>query len=356
MIIIFTFGIFLSTILSYGSVGGSIVLEVNQDTEIPPEDPWTMIDNGTHVNITAGTRTQLRTQSGNHIRLRVNESVQLQLDECECNPVGPLFNQTRAVNRFMHIELNGTVNMTATMFRNYTNANLKELGNVSTFRWAFYNESTFRWQYAYENWIEHTEDGAKVFCKTDHFSYWTIVAPDMAEEPVMNPTPGTPFNPTNGTGFVVQAQNQYEIQTQAGFQIQLQLNKSAEITVEEYERSPKPMNRERHRIRTQTMAIELNVSTPLNATFAYQFTNQIKNQLNVSNMNKLKFMFFNESSQEWETPQHQWIEGETLYCNTTHFSLWTIAEEDSTDSSTPSFSIFPLLAVLSALVIFSRRK
>ena len=137
----------------------------------------------------------------------------------------------------------------------------------------------------------------------------------------------------------------------------MKLNNSAEVTIEEFDKSPKTMNQARHRIRTKTMSIGLNCTTPLNATFSYQFTEQVKTQLQVGNMSRLKFMYFNESSQEWETPQNQWIVGDTLYCNTTHFSLWTIAEEESDDDGTISgFSLIPLLAALGAIVVFSRRK
>lgn len=339
-------GLFLIMMLNQGYIGRSNVTAITQDPETPPIDPWTRVDNGTRVNITAGARTQLRTQSGTHIQLRVNESAQLRLNESDCNEAGPLLNQTRAVNRFLHIELNGTMNMTATMFKNYTNHELNGLGNVSTFRWAFFDESSFRWQYAHQNWVELTDSGATVFCETDHFSYWTILAPSF----LVNPTPSTPFNPTNGSGFMVQEHEQYQIQTQSGFQIQMQVNKSVEVTIEEFEHSPKAMNQARHRIRTQTMQIELNASCGLNATFSYQFTNQ------ENNMNKLKFMFFNESTQEWEAPQNQWIEGDMLYCNTTHFSLWTIAEDESGDGSIPGFTLIPLLAALSVLILLKRRR
>ena len=223
--ILLVVGVLFLTIINQGiASAGTFELAIIEAGE-PPEDPWMNVDNGTRVNISAGNRTHLHTMSGNHIRLQVNDCVQLQVIESETNPAGPLPNQTRAVNRYMLVELNGTVLMNATMYRNYTNAELSELGNVSTFRWAFYNESSHQWQYAYQNWIEKSSEGASVVCNTTHFSLWIVLAPMVIEEPVKNPIPGTPFNSTNGTGFLVSAGNKYQVQTQNGFSLQLQINK-----------------------------------------------------------------------------------------------------------------------------------
>ena len=333
-----------------------------------PNESWLTAGNGEKINIAAGNRTQLKTMNGNQIRLQTNESVKLQINESETNPTGPLPNQTRAVNWYMHLELNGTVAMNATMFKNYTNNELTALGNVSTFRWAFYNNSKFQWQYADQNWVEITPEGATVLCNTTHFSIWTILA---VETPKQNPSPGTPFNSQNGTGFSVQAGYQYQIQTQSGFSLQLKLNLSSEISVTEYEKSPKAMTQLKHQIRTQTIAIEMNNSAQIQANLSYTFTNQIINQFGVKNMEKLKFMFYNESSEAWEAPKHQWLDGNTLYCNSTHFSLWTIAEEEveettastttelassTTTSSTPGFTLFPLVLSMISVMLLKYKK
>ncbi|MFX1516994.1 MAG: hypothetical protein ACFFC6_11825 [Promethearchaeota archaeon] len=320
----------------------------------PPDEPWLTSGNGEKVNITAGERTQVRTTSGNQIQICTNESVKLQIKESDTNPAGPLPNQTRTVNRYMNIELNGTVEMNATMCRNYTSNELSGLGNVSTFRWAYYDTAAFQWEYAHQNWVEKTANGASVCCSTTHFSIWTILGSVDTESADKNPTPGTPFECQNETGFAVQAGNRYQIKTQSGFSLELKLNQSSEITVTNYDESPKVMTKAKHQIRTQTFAIELNNSAQIQANFSYQFTNQIKNQLGIKNMTKLKFMFYNESSKEWEAPKYQWLEGDTLYCNTTHFSLWTIAEEDSTDDggeSTPGFTILPMILMLNLVII-----
>ncbi|MHA2246698.1 MAG: hypothetical protein ACXADY_17275, partial [Candidatus Hodarchaeales archaeon] len=206
----------------------------------------------------------------------------------------------------------------------------------------------------HQNWVEITSDGASVLCNTKHFSIWTILA---AENPDSNPTPGIPFNCQNGTGFAVQAGNRYQIQTQSGFSLQLKLNQSSEVTVTEFENSPQTM-KQKHQIRTKTINVEMNNSAQVQANFSYTFTNQIQNQLGVKNMEKLKFMFYNESSETWEAPKHQWLEGNTLYCNTTHFSLWTIAEEDEDvdESSIPGFTIFPLILAFAVLLMKSKKR
>ncbi len=320
-------------------------------TEDPQPPEWQTVGNGEKLNLTARNRYQIRTQSGNQLRIQVNDCVQLRINESDENPAGILPNRTRAINKYMHLTMNQTCLMNATMFRNFTSQQLLQLGNASTFQWAYYNEYSYQWEYAYENWVEYRPDGATVYCNTTHFSVWVILAPGVG-----NPTPGVPFTPENGTGFAVQAGNLYKIQTQSGFTIQVQLQEAAQINITEYDDSPKVMNQNRMRIRTKTMAVELNTSVQLQANFSYTFTNQIKNQLGVKNMEKLRFMFFNETLEEWQAPKHQWIEGETLYCNTTHFSLWTIAEDEG-DTSIPGFEFFSiLLAIVPVVVIKSRRK
>jgi hypothetical protein len=291
---------------------------------------------------------QLRTKYGNQIRFQAQESVQLRLNESVKNPVEPLPTQTRAVNRYMHIKFNGTVLMNATMFRNYTNQELSELGNVLRFRWAFFNETTYRWQYAHQNWVEMTPDGATVFCNTPHFSVWTILTDG-------NPTPGTPFAPNNGTGFAVQAGNTYKIKTKSGFALELKLEQGTTINITEYAQSPEAMNQNRFQVRTQTMSIEMNNSAAVQANMSFTFTNQNKNQLGVKNMEKLQFMYFNETTNEWTAPKYQWLEGDTLYCNTTHFSLWTITEEVSTSSS-PGFEVLPALLTLVPIITLILKK
>ncbi|MHA1974490.1 MAG: hypothetical protein ACTSW1_15940 [Candidatus Hodarchaeales archaeon] len=321
-----------------------------------PDTQWKDIGNNTRMNLTANERHQFRTQNGNQIHLQVNQSAELKINESESNPAGPLPNQTRAVNRYMQLELNCTCEMNATLFRNFTNSELQEFGDANTFRWAFFNTTRNQWQYAEQNWVEHTADGATVYCNTTHFSIWTILA---SESEVEEPMPGTPYQSHNGTGMAIQAGNKYQIQTQSGFSLQLQLNQSAELTIIEYEQSPKAMNQEKHQIRTQTMSIELNTSAEIEATLSYTFTNQIRSQLGVKNLEQLKFMFFNETTNSWEAAKNQWFEGETLYYNTTHFSLWTIAEEEVVEESannTPGFSFISAFIVIVAVPILKRRK
>ncbi len=351
------FGVLLLSFVSQAASADTYVVKQAIATADPPTDGWQNVENGVRVNISAGNRTRLRTQNGTQIRLRTQENVSLHLTETDDNPEGPLPNKTRNVIRFMNVELNGTTAMNATMFHNFTHVELTGLGNYSTFRWAYYNEESFEWQYAYENWVEERPDGAAVFCNTTHFSTWVILAPQVVDAPpVDKPNPENAYNSKNGTAFALQGGNRYQIRTQSGFSLQIQLNKSAEVTVTEYEESPQLMNRERHRIRTQTMSVELNCSAGINATFAYEFSHENRTQMGIKNMEKLKFMFYNETSNEWEAPKNQWIEGDTLYCNTTHFSLWTIAEEEVDSSSTPSFTLLPLLGTLATIIIIRRRK
>ncbi|MHA1330938.1 MAG: hypothetical protein ACTSR2_07665 [Candidatus Hodarchaeales archaeon] len=341
--------------LSFLNIGTAIENSNLQILSVSSMNQWQEIGNNTRMNITAGQRHQFRTQNRNQIRLQVNQSAELKINETEVNPAEPLPNQTRAVNRYMQLELNCTCEMNATLFRNFTNSELMEFGDTNTFRWAFFNTTRNQWQYAEQNWVEHTADGASVFCNTTHFSIWTILAPELEMD--MNPTPGSPFQAQNGTGFAVQAGNRYQIQTQSGFELQLQLNENAELTITEYDKSPKAMNQEKHQIRTKTMSIELNTTAEIQATFSYTFTNQIRSQLGVKNLEQLRFMFYNETTNSWEVAKNQWFDGETLYCNTTHFSLWTIAEEEVVvANNTPGFTAISTLLMVVLIPIIKRRK
>ncbi|MFX1254237.1 MAG: Heimdall-CTERM domain-containing surface protein [Promethearchaeota archaeon] len=323
-------------------------------------DPWQNVTDGQRVNITAGKHHQFRTEAGNLIRLQVNASVQLQLHECEENPAGPLLNGTRAVNRYMHLELNCSCDcdcdcpceMNATLMRNFTHAELGLLqGDVSQFRWAFYDEASAQWQYAFHNWVEMTDKGATVGCDTDHFSIWTILAPAQG-----NPNPGQPFDAPNGTAFALQNGSTYQIRTQNGFQIQLQVGKDVALNITEhntYQHQNRIQNR--YQMQTQFMSIHMNESAPLNATLSREFTQGELNK--IQNRSRLRFMFYNESSGAWEAPQHQWLEGNTLYCNTTHFSTWTILEDVGV-VATPGFELLPVFLALIpvAVLVFLKRK
>ncbi|MFX0092897.1 MAG: hypothetical protein ACFFBD_14155, partial [Candidatus Hodarchaeota archaeon] len=76
---------------------------------------WRNMTNNQLMNVSAGQQHRFRTESGNLIRLQVNTSVQLRVNESDTNPAGPLQNGTRAVNKYMHIELNGSCGLNATL-------------------------------------------------------------------------------------------------------------------------------------------------------------------------------------------------------------------------------------------------
>ena len=130
------------------------------------------------------------------------------------------------------------------MFRNFTNRELNQFGNVNIeqAKWAFYNKSMNQWQYAHENWVEKTDDGYSVIGKTDHFSIWTIIVPKEAvdtQEPPQTPTPMTPFDSENGTPFQLQNGSLYQIKTQSGFELQLQFNASVQVNITETDETQK---------------------------------------------------------------------------------------------------------------------
>lgn len=347
----------LVIVQSPSSYDNTTYIPLNLDINQGDQNTWRNITNGHSLELKGnGTINRVRTQSRNRIMLQVNASCQIKINETDENPGTPIQNQTRAVNKYLHIELNRTCAMNATMFRNYTNAELNGLGNVSQFRWAFMNETISQWQYAEQNWFEKSVDGAAVYCNTTHFSLWTILAPN---EPLPNgPKPNEPWNANNGTAFQVGKGNRYQVRTQAGFELQFQFNANVSVNITETEASPMQIQSQfKNRVKVQFMNIHINESNyRVNATLSRQFTQQEINQLKIQNRNRLRFVFYNETTEEWEAPKTQWTEGEKLYCNTTHFSLWTIAEETTISDDIPGFEMTALLLALIPITIFYKKK
>ena len=303
------------------------------------EYQWQNSTNGEHLEVQAGAMNRIRTQNQNHIMLQVNQSAQICVNESTENPAGPLLAQTRAMIRYMSIELNQTRTMNATMFHNFTNSDLAE-GNIYSYSWAFFNESTGNWQYVY-SWVETTHNGAALFCNTDHFSVWTILAPEPG------PNPGTPFEVANATTYQLQNGSMYQLRSSSGFEVQFQFNANVSVTITDTDEAPFQVQSQfRNRFQTKSMNISVDAAQyKVNATLAKQL------KVEESEMSKYRFAYYDEVKEDWEVPENQWNEGTKLYCNTTHFSTWTIVEE--TTSGIPGFEVEVLLVALTPIAILS---
>ena len=300
---------------------------------------WQNITNGQNIAVQNGSMNRIRTQNRNHIMLQVNQSAQICVNESTENPAGPLLAQTRSMTRFMSIELNQTRTMNATMFHNFTNYDLVDC-NVYSYSWAFFNETSYQWQYV-NSWVVNNPNGAALFCNTDHFSVWTILAPEQG------PNPNIPFECVNATTYQLQNGSRYQLQSSSGFEIQFQFSANVSVTITDTDEAPFQVNNQfRNRVQTKFMNVSVNAEQyQVNATLAKDL------KVQEGDMNKYKFAYYDEVKEDWETPENQWNVGTKLYCNTTHFSVWTIVEEES--SGVPGFEIDVILMAITPIAIFS---
>lgn len=328
---------------------------------------WENLTYGFGHTLTPGLLNRLMTQNRAYITVEVDQVVELTVTE-ECDPTETqLLNGTLSMQRYMHIELNQSCIMNAVMFRNFTNGELSQYGNViiEQAKWAYYNQTMNQWQYANENWVEITEDGISVIGKTDHFSLWTIIVPKVVVDtqgPPETPAPETPYDSTNGTPFQLQNGSLYQIKTQAGFELQLQFNASVQVNITETDETQKTIqNQFRNRVKAKFMNVEINITDyECNATLSKEFTDNELSQLQIQNRTQLRFAYHNDDTGEWVIPENQWHVGDKLYCNTTHFSEWTIVEEieeDTDDDGTaPGFEFFVAMIGLLPLAVYLTKK
>ena len=174
-----------------------------------------------------------------------------------------------------------------------------------------------------------------------------------------NPTPNIPFQAQNNTGMQIIAGEQYQIQTQSHIQLTLQLSEQAQVNITEYDKPIRQYNQDRLRLRTKTFSVECNnTQAGIQAQFAYNFA-----ILNESAKNILRFMYYDEVGDTWMAPKTQWFEGNTLYCDTTHFSLWAVMESLTGDFSNvtalPESAILLLIGlplIVGTILVISKRK
>lgn len=325
---------------------------------------WENLTYGLGHTLTPGLVNRLRTQNRAYITVEVDQTVELTITEEYDTTETPLMNGTLSMQRYMHIELNQSCNMDAVMYRNFTNGELAQYGNVilEQAKWAYYNYTMNQWQYANENWVEAIEDGISVIGKTDHFSLWTIIVPKVLQTPPETPAPQTPFDSTNGTPFQLMNGSLYQIRTQAGFELKLQFNASVQVNITETDETQKTIqNQFRNRVKAEFMNVEINITNyEVNATLCKEFTDNELTQLQIQNRTELRFAYHNDDTGEWEIPMNQWFVGDKLYCNTTHFSEWTIVDkevEDTDDDGTaPGFEFFVAMIALLPLAVYLSKK
>ncbi|MFW9994067.1 MAG: hypothetical protein ACFFD4_18630 [Candidatus Odinarchaeota archaeon] len=309
-------------------------------------------DPGTPYTAGNGTNFQLKANGTYQIRNQYNFRLNLTCDcDCEMNMTqyqyyGEAPQGVRTMNRYMKIETNQTqAQVNATLAWKIGDDELEGM-NRTTLRFAFHNGSTNMWQHVEQNW----QEGDTVFCNTNHFSMWTITG-ELADAPGGNPTPGSPFQTSNGTSFQLQAGERYQLRTQSGFQLNMSANAQVNMSITECSSNPVGNLSQNQKQLGYFWNFSLEGTAGIQATFEWTFQNSDIAGLNRST---LRFAYYDENSNSWKDAEKCWIEGNTLYGNTTHFSTWTvIAEEESepTTADTPGFTwLIGLLALAVALV------
>ena len=178
----------------------------------------------------------------------------------------------------------------------------------------------------------------------------TTATVEIALETDQGPNPNTPFDAANGTAYQYQNGSRYQIQTSSGFEVQFQFNANVSVAITDTDEAPfQVKNQFRNRVQSKFMNISVDAEQyKVNATLAKDL------KVQEGDMNKFKFAYYDEVKEEWESPKNQWHVGTKLYCNTTHFSVWTIVEDES--SAIPGFEIDVVIMALTPIAIVSYLK
>ncbi|MHA2297048.1 MAG: hypothetical protein ACXAEU_17465 [Candidatus Hodarchaeales archaeon] len=318
-----------------------ILLDVCSSGNPSPGTPF-QPGNGSNFQVQAGNRYQIRTQSGFRLNMSVDTNVEMNVTEYECYPEGPS-DGNKTMNRFMKIEMNQTADVNATMGWEISDEELNGL-NRTTLKFAFHNGTRNAWQHVTQNW----QEGNMVYCNTTHFSTWTITG-ELQQGG--NPSPSTPFQAGNGTQFQVQAGERYQIQTQSGFKLNMSSDATAGMTVTECDNNPAGQITQNRKQLGNFWNLSLEGTGGVQATLEWAFK---EGDIQGLNRETLKFAYYDENANTWKNGETNWIEGNTVYCNTTHFSIWTIIGDVETQS-TPGFTWLIGFVALVAVIIPIRK-
>ncbi|MFW9929549.1 MAG: hypothetical protein ACFFD1_09175, partial [Candidatus Thorarchaeota archaeon] len=145
------------------------------------------------------------------------------------------------------------------------------------------------------------------------------------------------------------------------FQLNVSFNKAVEMNMTESSSNSKPDLPTNMKGTGKFISIDVNDSAvTIEATLAYQI---MKTDLPSSvDPFKLQFAYYKDSANAWQVAT-SWVEEidantYMVYANTTHFSTWTIVEQETTEttSNVNGFVMISLLLPVTLLVVKKRRK
>jgi hypothetical protein len=300
--------------------------------QVPTQVPT----DGSPVTLEPGKSLSLETPSGVGINLVVGESVDISVIESSDLPAeaGELPAESYGLGLYLSIELSDpSVEVDATLSMPFDITSLPTDVAAEELAFAFYDAATGEWR-GVPSWVDTAE--GKVYGKTDHFSTWTVMQNPPLPIPEM-PTPGVPFEvPTNGSPVELVPGEKLMLTTPSGVAINLTVGEGVTISINETTINPVGVELpEATPSLGVYLDIELNDSVDVEATLAMPFSDGdlppgvAKEQL--------QFAFYDAATGEW-TGVPSWVEGNTVYANTTHFSTWTViaSSDDGAEPSTTS--------------------
>ncbi len=164
------------------------------------------------------------------------------------------------------------------------------------------------------------------------------------------------MNCTNNCEVVISSDDDV---TPKDFQIALDANQTMKL---EMNLSKSPLNGAMVNERTLNfyLGIEPNATTQLHAQIRLRINQtELSQSLNHEvNASRLTWMYWNQTTAQWEKVESHMDQNGYLVCNTDHFSTWTVAEvepaQEPTTSSTESIGIpieYLVIGAVAALVV-----
>ena len=152
------------------------------------------------------------------------------------------------------------------------------------------------------------------------------------EPPIVLPTNGTngTIPITNGSVVAINPGESLELLTPSGISLNLQVGAALEINITELEVNPVESVPNGTFDIGIFLDIEVNdTETEVNATFKMAYNETALEEINV-NASTGRFMFYNETAEEWQLPEQSWVNTTeaVIYANTTHFSIWTVVFDE----------------------------
>lgn len=314
------------------------------------------------INVTLDPTLKPKTLS---LSIEPNQNMSLAINMSGIPPKAEMV-QTQSLNFYLGLEANATLQLTAQIRLHINQTALsQELNreiNASRLTWQYYNLNEHEWV-TVPSWIQNNY----LTCNTTHFSSWTITQLGAAPGESYgsgnySEIPGAPgeamqYNKTSTTpsGETHQVQSgeptlfQYRNMTMLmnctqNCSVTLTADpnltpKTLGLSVEPIQNMSLALNMSRSPLEgAQIMERSLNFYLGIESNAEVSLQAQIKllinqTQLNqelsrVVNASNLTWLCWNRTQEQWKPVDSFMDQNGYLVCNTTHFSLWTVAEAE----------------------------